>query len=92
MLLKDVLYAPNIRLTIVSTGRIMRAGYSIHMEDEECVIKRKGGEPVGIIKVNTSGLFKVNHTYATAAIADQSQLIDLLTLHRRLGHIAYDKI
>ena len=92
MLLKDVLYAPNIRLTIVSTRCIMRAGYSIHMEDEECVIKRKGGEPVGIIKANASGLFKVNHTYATATIADQSQLIDLLTLHRRLGHIAYDKI
>ncbi len=51
------------------------------MEDEECVIERKGGEQVGIIKVNASGLFKVHHTYATAAITDQSQFIDLLMLH-----------
>ena len=43
MLLKDILYTPNIRLMIVSTRYIMCAGYSIHMEDEECVIKRKGG-------------------------------------------------
>ncbi len=92
MLLRDVLYAPNIRLMIVSTGRIMRARYSIHMEDKECVIERKGGEQVGIIKVNTSGLFKVHHTYATVAITDQPQLIDLLTLHCQLGHITYDKI
>ena len=40
VLLKDTLYMPQIGLTVVSIGHIVKAGYSVSFEDNRCQIKK----------------------------------------------------
>ena len=90
VLLKDTLYAPQIGLTIVSIGRIANAGYSVSFENNSCNI-RKGQEEkiVGSIPATGSGLYKVEHALTASAALEQ---VNILTLHRRLGHVLLDTI
>jgi transposase InsO family protein len=87
--LKDALYAPDMGLTVVSISRIAAAGYSIAFEGKSCTIKNKSGKIVGDIPASPNGLYKVEHALAAAAAAEQ---VDILTVHRRLGHISVDTI
>jgi len=47
MLLKDVLYAPDMGLTIVFINRIAKAGHTVTFEGETCKIKGKEGKIIG---------------------------------------------
>jgi hypothetical protein len=87
--LKDVLYTPEMGLTVVSISRIAAAGYSVAFEGTTCKIKSKVGKTVGDIPASPNGLYKVEHALAAAAAAEQ---VDILTVHRRLGHISGDTI
>ena len=87
--LKDTLYAPDMGLTVVSISRIAAAGYSVAFEGQSCKIKSKGGKIVGDIPASPNGLYKVEHTLVAAAAAEPA---DILTVHRRLGHISADTI
>jgi transposase InsO family protein len=87
--LKDALYAPDMGLTVVSISRIAAAGYSVAFEGQSCRIKNKSGKIVGDIPASPNGLYKVEHSLTAAAAAEQ---VDILTVHRRLGHISVDTI
>ena len=87
--LKDTLYAPDMTMTVVSISRIAAAGYSVAFEGKSCQIKSKTGKIVGDIPAAPNGLYKVEHSLAAAAAAEQ---VDILTVHRRLGHISADTI
>jgi len=87
--LKDTLYAPDMGLTIVSISRIAAAGFSVAFEGQSCRIKAKDGRIVGDIPASPNGLYKVEHALTAAAAAEQ---VDILTVHRRLGHISVDTI
>ena len=39
VLLRDALHAPEMGLTVVSIGRIVKAGYAVQFEDGSCKIK-----------------------------------------------------
>ncbi len=90
VLLRDALHAPEMGLTVVSIGRIVKAGYAVQFEDRSCKIKR-GGSIVGSIPASTNGLFKVEHAL-TGMAAMSPKHVDILTLHHRLGHISADSI
>src|SRR5258708_15941173 len=89
--LKDVLYAPNISLTIVTVGKIADAGYSsfFNSKAKTCEIKHKSSKLVDKITKAANGLYRVDHpiTAATAQVQD-----NILMVHRRLGHISADAI
>jgi hypothetical protein len=77
-------------LAVISISKIASAGYAASFEGQECKIKNKKGKTVGRIPASTSGLYRVGHP-AAASAAVQEQ-VDLLTVHRRLGHISADSI
>jgi hypothetical protein len=88
VLLRDALYAPDLGLTVVSIGRIVKAGCTVEFEGGTCKIKRDG-HVIGNVPASANGLFKVEHALAAA---ESIERVDILTLHRRLGHIALNTI
>src|SRR5258708_945061 len=93
-LLKDVLHAPDMTLTVVSIGRIMKAGYNVEFDEDEQVCwirKKKNGPIIGRIPVGVNNLFKVEHALS-ASSAGSAHAVDIRTLHRRLGHVSVDAI
>src|SRR5258708_34955983 len=90
VLLKNALQAPDLALTVVSIGRIAKAGYTVQFAEDSCTIKKGDDGPIiGQIPVGTNGLFKVEHAFA---IDPSVEPVDILTLHHRLGHISGDAI
>ena len=92
VLLKDTLYAPELSTTIVSIGRILKAGYKLGFDEDSFIIRKKDGSSViGRIPMSTNALFKAEHvSVADSPISEES--VDILTLHRRLGHASIDII
>ena len=88
VLLRDALYAPDLGLTVVSIGHIVKAGCTVEFEDGTCKIKRNG-HIIGNVPASTNSLFKVDHALAAA---ESLEHVDILTLHHRLSHIALDTI
>jgi hypothetical protein len=89
--LKDAFYAPDMTLTVVSIHKIACAGYNVSFEGQECKIKNKNGNTIGKIPASANGLYRVEHAAMTVAAAAAEQA-DILTVHRRLGHISFDSI
>ena len=90
ILLHDVLHVPDLSLTVVSISCIMKAGYSVQFDQGSCSITKKSdGKKIGCIPGGANGLFRVEHVFA-AVTPDES--VDILTLHRRLGHSSPDAI
>jgi len=87
IILKDVLHAPEMELTIVSINQIYKAGNSVIFKDDTCTIKNKDNKVIGVIPASANGLYKVEHVH-TAMVA--LERVELATLHRRLCHIAPD--
>ena len=88
--LRDALYAPDMTLTVISISKIASAGYSVIFEGKFCKIKNKIGKIVGKIEARPNGLYRVDRPIASAAAAQEQ--VDILTIHRRLGHISADSI
>src|SRR6266404_8645454 len=89
-ILSDTLYAPEMALTVVSISRIAKAGFAVSFEGNACKIKNKKGVVVGTIPANNNGLYQVKHVCAANAMVDE--VIDIRTLHRRLGHVVVNSI
>src|SRR5713226_6887211 len=87
--LKDALYAPDMGLMVISISRIAGAGYSVRFEGNRCKIQNKKSAIMGSIAASPNGLYKVKHPLMAVAAVEQ---INILMLHRRLGHIAADTI
>ena len=87
--LKDTLYAPDMSLTVISISKITGAGYTVSFEAKGCKIKNKNGKTIGKIPASANGLYRVDHSITAAAAQEQ---VDILTVHRRLGHISADAI
>jgi len=89
ILLKDILHAPEMGLTIVSINQITKAGYSVIFEASTCKIKCPNGTVIGTIPVTANSLYKVEHAYAASIALER---ITLLMLHQHLVHIAPDTL
>ena len=88
ILLKDVLYAPSMSLTLVSISRIAAAGYATLFRDTSCRIYDVQRELVGEIPVG-GGLYRVHHPPVDESAASVGETITVNDLHRRMGHIAH---
>jgi len=65
--------------TVVSLGRVMKAGYLVKFNDPSCNIKRKSnGIVIGRIPVSSNMLFKVKHALVANAVGIPK---DIHTLH-----------
>ena len=71
-------------------GCIVQAGYTVEFTNGCCNIKKKSdGRIIGSVPAGSNGLFKVNHVLS-ATVPDEP--VDILTLHRKLGHISVNAI
>ena len=61
VILKDALYAPEMALTIVSIGRITKAGCAVTFEGDSCTIKNHTCKLIGVVPASINGLYKVDH-------------------------------
>jgi len=91
ILLKDVLYAPDMGLTIISISRITAAGYSTLFHANFFRIFNHRNSCIGHIHVTSNGLYQVDHEESALA-AEIKEKLSLLELHRKMGHIAPDAV
>ena len=77
-------------LTVVSISRIAKAGLVVSFQGKTCKISNSQGQAVGTIPSTNNGLYRVEHVSAASATADE--VIDIQTLHQRLGHAAASTI
>ena len=92
ILLKDVLYAPSMGVTLVSISKIASAGSTVVFTGNFCRIYNKNRVMIGEIKVK-GGLYRVH--YSASGVEGYSvQTNEILTvdeLHRRLGHVSHER-
>ena len=91
ILLKDVLYAPDMGLTIISVSRMTAAGFAILFRANFCRIFDLKHKRIGHVHVTSNGLYRVDHEEVVSSASMKTKLT-LLELHRRMGHIALDAV
>jgi len=79
ILLKDVLHAPEMGLTLVSINQITKAGYLVTFKASTCKIKCSNGTVIGTIPASVNGLYKVEHAYAASIALER---VTLAALHQ----------
>jgi hypothetical protein len=89
--LKDVLCAPNIAFTLISTSQIMSAGLSIHMELGWCEIWSQKLKKLIVRIPEVDGLYRIAGLEHTAAVAPAKlkMKMSLTQLHQCMGHISF---
>src|SRR5271168_88594 len=90
ILLKDVLYAPNMGVTLVSIGKIDSAGYAalFHKNQLRIFSSMKGRKMLAQIQM-MNGLYQVEHRKDEDIVAAvDSERVTIDRLHRLMGHIA----
>ena len=90
--LKNVLYAPQMNMTLISIGRIVDAGMLVTFTPEgTCRITDASGNCRGIIP-KKGGLYFITGRTSDAALTANSETVSLFELHRRLGHVAQSTV
>jgi hypothetical protein len=85
--LTKVSYSPKVRYTLVSIWRLDEEGYLTSFHRGLCTICDRNGKTVGLIPKTRCSLYKVTHdNYKFANAAEE--LIGLMDLHSRLGHVS----
>ena len=92
VLLRDVLYAPTMGVTLVSISRITSAGSTVIFTKDLCKIYGRDRELIGKIEVD-GGLYRVyqGRRQASADFAGKAaEVVTIDELHRRMGHVSHD--
>jgi transposase InsO family protein len=92
ILARDVLYAPNLGITLISVGRITQAGFALTFRKLECRISDQKERRIGIIPL-IKGLYRIyGMTAHTAAyhVDERPRVVTPDELHRLMGHIPVD--
>ena len=84
VLLRGVLYAPTVAYTLVSLGTLDAEGYHMIVGGGMLAISDPYGQRVGQIPRTSRGLYRVAHEEE----ANAAELLSVMELHRRMGHIA----
>ncbi len=91
VLLRDVLYAPSMGVTLVSISQIALAGYIVIFSGTTCRILNKEKVNLGRIDLK-NGLYRV-YSARPELEGYHGRVKEILTineLHRRLGHVGHD--
>ena len=83
--LRNTLHMPSITYTLVSLRALDEEGYHAHIGDSHLEIVSPEGERVGQIPRMMHRLYKVAHAPKSAHAIE---LVSVMELHRRMGHIA----
>ncbi|THH15160.1 hypothetical protein EUX98_g9509 [Antrodiella citrinella] len=88
--LRNVLHAPTMPLSLVSVSQMVRNGYPAHFEKDGCHVLTPKGEKLLLVP-EQNGLYPMKGTQSSApasesAMATTSKAMTLLEFHRRMGH------
>ena len=88
ILLKDVLYAPKMGLTLILIGKIDVAGFVSLFHKGNLTILSCGKEKKKLAKIPLkNGLYRVEHEEEVAAVIKE-ELVIIGKLHHLMGHIS----
>jgi hypothetical protein len=92
ILLKDVLYAPSMAVTLVSISRVAAAGSTVIFAWDVCRIYDRERRIIGNIKVK-GGPYRVYTTHPPGGeyARKTKEVLSIDKLHRRLGHVAHER-
>jgi transposase InsO family protein len=85
LILNNTLHAPSIGYTLVSLGALDEEGYKAHIGGGYLELIFPHGEHVGHVTRTYKCLYKVSHPKDSA---NTVEILTIMELHRRLGHIA----
>ncbi|THG92841.1 hypothetical protein EW026_g8206 [Hermanssonia centrifuga] len=88
-LLKDVLYAPDMGVTLISMSHIAATGCKVNFDCYGCKILDESGTLIGEIPV-ADGLYRVQHTKSFDYAGRVKDVFTIDELHRLMGHISHD--
>jgi len=83
--LYDALYMPSVGYTLVSLGALDEEGYTSHIGGRHLRLTSASREQVVDIARNARRLYKAEHSLESAHAVE---LLSVMELHRRLGHIS----
>lgn len=78
-------YAPEVRYTLVSVGKLNDSGYVNAFGGGKCTLVDSKGITIGAVP-KTNGLYHVVHEPERANAAEEE--LTLESFHRRMGHIS----
>jgi transposase InsO family protein len=87
ILLKDVLYAPNMGATLISISKIAAVGFRTVFHKDLLKIFRPRDSMLGCINVQ-NGLYRVEHEPRKIAASATTDTVTIEELHQLMGHIA----
>ena len=85
LVLHNVLHAPSVAYTLVSLGALDAEGYRMSIADGYLEILDPDGQRLGQVIRTPRKLYRVNHASESV---NAVEVLTLMELHRRLGHIA----
>ena len=90
VILRDVLYAPDVAFTLISMSRIVKAGFAVQFEGPWCEIMEVSPIRRVIARIpEVQGLYKLTGTSPINETANVAKVkISADELHRRMGHIS----
>ena len=93
VLLKSVLYASSMGITLVSISQITNAGLTVVFSRDICKIYDKNGKVIGEIE-GKGGLYHVysSNQVSRAHVADTKETVSIDELHHHLGHVSHERI
>jgi len=91
MYVKDMLYAPNLSVILLSVACITQAGYTLHFKQQSCQIFDPKNHQLGIIPI-TNRLYEIQVKPPPQANTTTEDLLTIIPnkLHRLMGHISMD--
>ena len=95
--LKDTLYVPDIALTLISTTCIIKAGFTIYMEEDWCEIQSPKPACKLVARIpEVNGLYQIDGTECAPTVMTPTILkptcLTLMQLHECMGHIAFSTL
>jgi hypothetical protein len=84
IMLKNVLYTPDITFTLISIGKCDNAGYKTIFASQKCIIQDKAGT-ILLQAPKYHGLYCVDHEPAEFTTC---MCLDSFKMHKQLGHIS----
>jgi Pol polyprotein, beta-barrel domain len=87
VMVKDVLYCPELAFTLISLAHCDKAGFAVLLRNEHCIIHDPKGATVGKILLK-DGLYKVKHGAHTKTANPAQMIWSIDELHGQMGHIS----
>jgi len=88
LILNDALHTLSIRYTLVSLGALDEEGYYAHISGGYLELDSPHGEHIGHVAHTHKRLYKVSHNKLAYAV----EMLTMMELHCRLGHIATSSV